>query len=138
MSTIYIKDIDQHTLLGLYSIDKDIRIEDACPSAICKELQNKSMTRQKETAAVYMLLSEMIGRHDFVIEHESSGKPRKRHCLYHTASVCRHRIPKRPRTTYSITFLTRRRNGGHKQVSPLLHSFAFILVRKGNRIQALL
>ena len=55
MSTIYIKDIDQHTLLGLYSIDKNLRIEDACPSAICKELQNKSITRQQETAAVYML-----------------------------------------------------------------------------------
>lgn len=75
MSTIYIKDIDQHTLLGLYSIDKNLRIEDACPSAICKELQNKSMTRQQETAAVYMLLREMIGLQDFVIEHESSGKP---------------------------------------------------------------
>lgn len=75
MSTIYIKDIDQHTQLGLYSIDADLRIEQACPTIICKDLQKKSTTRQQETAAVYMLLREMIGRHDFVIEHESSGKP---------------------------------------------------------------
>ena len=75
MSTIYIKDIDQHTQLGLYSIDADLRIEQACPTAICKDLQKKSTTRQQETAAVYMLLREMIGRHDFIIEHESSGKP---------------------------------------------------------------
>ena len=86
MSTIYIKDIDLHTQLGLYSIDADLRIEQACPTAICKDLQKKSTPRQQET-------------------------------------------------TYSITFLTRRRNGGHKQTNTLLHSTAFILVRKGNLIQ---
>lgn len=47
MSTIYIKDIDQHTQLGLYSIDADLRIEQACPTVICKDLQKRAQQDSK-------------------------------------------------------------------------------------------
>lgn len=75
MSILYIKEIDTHTKLGLWRIENDEQLEDKYPAVVRRGLKHKCESRKKEIYAVYALLQQMTGKNNFIIKHETSGKP---------------------------------------------------------------
>ena len=75
MPLIFVQDIDTETRLGLWRIADELHIDEVCPQMVCEELKQKCEKRRKETIAVYALLHAMTGRANFIIEHNTDGKP---------------------------------------------------------------
>ena len=75
MPLLYIERIDKRTQLGIWQFDDRTHIEDVCPPEVYNKIKTMCNNRQKETAAVYALLNEMLGRGGWTIDHEDSGRP---------------------------------------------------------------
>lgn len=75
MPLLYIEKIDDNTQLGAWLFDKSTNLKDVCPSDVYNRTMTMCNNRQKETAAVYALLNEMLGRGGWTIDHEDSGRP---------------------------------------------------------------
>ena len=79
MPLLYIERIDEYTQLGTWQFDACTHIEDVCPPEVYNRARTMCNNRQKETAAVYALLNEMLDRGGWIIDHEDSGRPILRH-----------------------------------------------------------
>lgn len=75
MPLLYIERIDEYTQLGTWQFDACTHIENVCPPEVCNNTRTMCNNRQKETAAVYALLNEMLGRGGWIIDHKDSGRP---------------------------------------------------------------
>ena len=75
MPLLYIERIDKRTQLGIWQFDDRTHIEDVCPPEVYNKIKTMCNNRQKETAAVYALLNEMLGRGGWTTDHEDSGRP---------------------------------------------------------------
>ena len=75
MPLLYIEKIDDNTQLGAWLFDKSTNLKNVCPSDVYNRTMTMCNNRQKETAAVYALLNEMLGRGGWTIDHEDSGRP---------------------------------------------------------------
>ena len=75
MPLLNIDRIDDYTLLGTWLFDSCTQLADVCPAEVYQSMKGKCQKRQKETAAVYALLNEMLGSGGWTIDHEDSGRP---------------------------------------------------------------
>ena len=75
MPLLYIERIAKRTQLGIWQFDDRTHIEDVCPTEVYNKITTMCNNRQKDTAAVYALLNEMLGRGGWTIDHEDSGRP---------------------------------------------------------------
>ena len=75
MPIIFIKNIDKHTKLGLYSIPPHECLASKCPIDINEDIKTKCYSRRQEIAAEYLLLYELSKDERLRISHEQSGRP---------------------------------------------------------------
>lgn len=113
MPLLYIERIDEYTQLGTWQFDACTHIENVCPPEVCNNTRTMCNNRQKETAAVYALLNEMLGRGGWIIDHEDSGKPILRHSdmeisISHTKNYASIILSKRNRVAVDIEYISDR------------------------------
>lgn len=113
MPLLYIERIDEYTQLGTWLFDACTHIEDVCPPEVCNQARTMCNNRQKETAAVYALLNEMLGRGGWIIDHEDSGRPILRHSdmeisISHTKNYASIILSKQNRVAVDIEYISDR------------------------------
>lgn len=113
MPLLYIERIDEYTQLGTWQFDACTHIENVCPPEVCNNTRTMCNNRQKETAAVYALLNEMLGRGGWIIDHEDSGRPILRHSdmeigISHTKNYASIILSKRNRVAVDIEYISDR------------------------------
>lgn len=113
MPLLDIERIDEYTQLGTWLFDACTHIEDVCPPNVYNQTRTMCNNRQKETAAVYALLNEMLGRGGWIIDHEDSGKPILRHSdmeigISHTKNYASIILSKRNRVAVDIEYISDR------------------------------
>lgn len=113
MPLLDIERIDEYTQLGTWQFDACTHIENVCPPEVCNNTRTMCNNRQKETAAVYALLNEMLGRGGWIIDHEDSGKPILRHSdmeisISHTKNYASIILSKRNRVAVDIEYISDR------------------------------
>lgn len=113
MPLLYIERIDEYTQLGTWLFDACTHIEDVCPPDVYNQTRTMCNNRQKETAAVYALLNEMLGRGGWIIDHEDSGKPILRHSdmeigISHTKNYASIILSKQNRVAVDIEYISDR------------------------------
>lgn len=113
MPLLYIERIDEYTQLGTWQFDACTHIENVCPPEVCNNTRTMCNNRQKETAAVYALLNEMLGRGGWIIDHEDSGKPILRHSdmeisISHTKNYASIILSKQNRVAVDIEYISDR------------------------------
>lgn len=113
MPLLYIERIDEYTQLGTWLFDACTHIENVCPPEVCNNTRTMCNNRQKETAAVYALLNEMLGRGGWIIDHEDSGRPILRHSdmeigISHTKNYASIILSKRNRVAVDIEYISDR------------------------------
>lgn len=113
MPLLYIERIDEYTQLGTWQFDACTHIEDVCPPDVYNQTRTMCNNRQKETAAVYALLNEMLGRGGWIIDHEDSGRPILRHSdmeisISHTKNYASIILSKRNRVAVDIEYISDR------------------------------
>ena len=113
MPLLYIERIDEYTQLGTWQFDACTHIENVCPPEVCNNTRTMCNNRQKETAAVYALLNEMLGRGGWIIDHEDSGRPVLRQSdmeigISHTKNYASIILSKRNRVAVDIEYISDR------------------------------
>lgn len=113
MPLLYIERIDEYTQLGTWLFDACMHIEDVCPPEVYNNTRTMCNNRQKETAAVYALLNEMLGRGGWIIDHEDSGRPILRHSdmeigISHTKNYASIILSKQKRVAVDIEYISDR------------------------------
>ena len=113
MPLLDIERIDEYTQLGTWLFDACTHIEDVCPPDVYNQTRTMCNNRQKETAAVYALLNEMLGRGGWIIDHEDSGKPILRHSdmeisISHTKNYASIILSKQNRVAVDIEYISDR------------------------------
>lgn len=113
MPLLYIERIDEYTQLGTWQFDACTHIENVCPPEVCNNTRTMCNNRQKETAAVYALLNEMLGRGGWIIDHEDSGRPILRHSdteigISHTKNYASIILSKQNRVAVDIEYISDR------------------------------
>lgn len=113
MPLLYIERIDEYTQLGTWLFDACTHIEDVCPPDVYNQTRTMCNNRQKETAAVYALLNEMLGRGGWIIDHEDSGRPILRHSdmeigISHTKNYASIILSKQNRVAVDIEYISDR------------------------------
>ena len=113
MPLLYIERIDEYTQLGTWQFDACTHIEDVCPPDVYNQTRTMCNNRQKETAAVYALLNEMLGRGGWIIDHEDSGRPILRHSdmeigISHTKNYASVILSKQNRVAVDIEYISDR------------------------------
>lgn len=113
MPLLYIERIDEYTQLGTWQFDACTHIEDVCPPDVYNQTRTMCNNRQKETAAVYALLNEMLGRGGWIIDHEDSGRPILRHSdmeigISHTKNYASIILSKQKRVAVDIEYISDR------------------------------
>lgn len=113
MPLLDIERIDEYTQLGTWLFDACTHIEDVCPPDVYNQTRTMCNNRQKETAAVYALLNEMLGRGGWIIDHEDSGRPILRHSdmeigISHTKNYASIILSKQNRVAVDIEYISDR------------------------------
>lgn len=113
MPLLYIERIDEYTQLGTWQFDACTHIENVCPPDVYNQTRTMCNNRQKETAAVYALLNEMLGRDGWIIDHEDSGRPILRQSdmeigISHTKNYASIILSKRNRVAVDIEYISDR------------------------------
>lgn len=113
MPLLYIERIDEYTQLGTWLFDACTHIEDVCPPDVYNQTRTMCNNRQKETAAVYALLNQMLGRGGWIIDHEDSGRPVLRQSdmeigISHTKNYASIILSKRNRVAVDIEYISDR------------------------------
>lgn len=113
MPLLDIERIDEYTQLGTWLFDACTHIEDVCPPDVYNQTRTMCNNRQKETAAVYALLNEMLGRGGWIIDHEDSGRPILRHSdmeigISHTKNYASIILSKQKRVAVDIEYISDR------------------------------
>ena len=113
MPLLDIERIDEYTQLGTWQFDACTHIENVCPPEVCNNTRTMCNNRQKETAAVYALLNEMLGRGGWIIDHEDSGRPILRQSdmeigISHTKNYASIILSKRNRVAVDIEYISDR------------------------------
>lgn len=113
MPLLDIERIDEYTQLGTWLFDAYTHIEDVCPPDVYNQTRTMCNNRQKETAAVYALLNEMLGRGGWIIDHEDSGRPILRQSdmeigISHTKNYASIILSKQNRVAVDIEYISDR------------------------------
>lgn len=113
MPLLDIERIDEYTQLGTWLFDACTHIENVCPPDVYNQTRTMCNNRQKETAAVYALLNEMLGRGGWIIDHEDSGRPILRHSdmeigISHTKNYASIILSKQNRVAVDIEYISDR------------------------------